>query len=109
MFDVIQSADGWRWRFIARNGRILADSGEAYNHEVDLDHAIALAKAQNALTFSVYSSGSQWYWRARASNGRIIADGAEGYHNKSDCEHGANTFRAEAPSATVRKPPKPQR
>ena len=25
-----QAADGWRWRMKARNGRIVADSGEAY-------------------------------------------------------------------------------
>lgn len=25
-----QSKDGWRWRLKARNGRIVADSGEAY-------------------------------------------------------------------------------
>lgn len=109
MFDVFQATDGWRWRFFARNGRILADSGEAYNQEADLDHAIGLAKTPRLLTFSVYQSGAQWYWRARASNGRIIADGAEGYHHKADCEHGANTFGSEGPSALVKKPPKPQR
>jgi uncharacterized protein YegP (UPF0339 family) len=29
-FEVYQSEDGWRWRFISSNGRIMADSGEAY-------------------------------------------------------------------------------
>jgi uncharacterized protein YegP (UPF0339 family) len=27
---VYLAADGWRWRLKSRNGRILADSGEAY-------------------------------------------------------------------------------
>lgn len=29
---VYKAADGWRWRLKARNGRILADSGQAYPH-----------------------------------------------------------------------------
>lgn len=28
---VYKAPDGWRWRFVARNGKIIADSGEAYN------------------------------------------------------------------------------
>lgn len=27
---VYQAVDGWRWRLKANNGRIVADSGEAY-------------------------------------------------------------------------------
>ena len=27
---VYEANDGWRWRLIASNGRIMADSGEAY-------------------------------------------------------------------------------
>lgn len=27
---VYRSPDGWRWRLRARNGKIVADSGEAY-------------------------------------------------------------------------------
>lgn len=27
---VYKAADGWRWRMTARNGRTVADSGEAY-------------------------------------------------------------------------------
>ena len=29
-FVVYQAADGWRWRLVASNGRIIAESGEAY-------------------------------------------------------------------------------
>ena len=29
---VYRAADGWRWRLKARNGRIIADSGEAYKN-----------------------------------------------------------------------------
>lgn len=35
----------WRWRLIAANGRIIADSGEGYVHEADCDHAIGLVRS----------------------------------------------------------------
>ena len=36
-FDVkvVQAEDGWRWRVEAANGRVLADSGEAYTRKAD--------------------------------------------------------------------------
>lgn len=40
---------GWRWRFVADNGKIVA-SGEAYVNKADCLHAIALLKSTNALT-----------------------------------------------------------
>lgn len=30
-----KAGDGWRWRVRARNGRIIAESGEAYGREND--------------------------------------------------------------------------
>ncbi|CAN0374816.1 unnamed protein product [Phaeothamnion confervicola] len=35
----------WRWRLVAGNGRIIANSGEGYHNERDCDDAIALVKA----------------------------------------------------------------
>ena len=32
-FQYYQATDGWRWRLVARNGKIIADSGEAYVSE----------------------------------------------------------------------------
>lgn len=34
----------WRWRLVANNRRIIANSGEGYHNEADCDHAIALVK-----------------------------------------------------------------
>lgn len=28
--DLYEAKDGWRWRMLAKNGRIVAESGEAY-------------------------------------------------------------------------------
>lgn len=32
---VYKAADGWRWSLQARNGRIIADSGEAYSNRAN--------------------------------------------------------------------------
>ncbi len=34
----------WRWRLLASNGKIIANSGEGYHNEADCDHAITLVK-----------------------------------------------------------------
>lgn len=36
--------DGWRWRFRALNGRIIAQSSEAYVAERDCDRSIEIMK-----------------------------------------------------------------
>lgn len=39
-FDYYEASDGWRWRLKARNGRIVADGGEAYSTEGKVRRAI---------------------------------------------------------------------
>lgn len=39
-FKPYRAKDGWRWRLVARNGRIIADSGEAYTRKRDALRAI---------------------------------------------------------------------
>lgn len=34
------SARGWRWRLVGKNGKILADSGEAYTRKADVKRAL---------------------------------------------------------------------
>jgi uncharacterized protein YegP (UPF0339 family) len=43
--DIYKAADGWRWRFVAENGRIIAESGEAYTRNADAERAFATAQA----------------------------------------------------------------
>jgi uncharacterized protein YegP (UPF0339 family) len=35
-------AGGWRWRLVSANGRVVADSGEAYTRRFDCEQAIIL-------------------------------------------------------------------
>ena len=44
-FQVYKDAAGeWRWRLLAGNERIIADSGEGYQHRQDCLHGIELVK-----------------------------------------------------------------
>ncbi|MDT5270456.1 MAG: uncharacterized protein QOH49_2642 [Acidobacteriota bacterium] len=44
-FQVYEDAGGeWRWRLLAGNGRIIADSGEGYRDKQDCLHGIELVK-----------------------------------------------------------------
>ena len=46
-FNVYQNkAEEWRWRFIASNGKIIADSGEGYHNRADCVHGIELIKRE---------------------------------------------------------------
>lgn len=44
------TADQWRWRLKAANGRIVATSGEGYVNKADAVHGIDLVKGTNTST-----------------------------------------------------------
>jgi uncharacterized protein len=39
------TAGYWRWRLLAANNRVIADSGEGYNNKADCRSAIDLVKS----------------------------------------------------------------
>jgi len=39
-FHVYRAKDGWRWRAVRANGRIMADGGEAYTRKADARRAV---------------------------------------------------------------------
>jgi uncharacterized protein YegP (UPF0339 family) len=41
-------SDGWRWRLVASNGRIISVSSEAYVAEADCDRSIELNKGSGS-------------------------------------------------------------
>lgn len=50
-FVPYRAADGWRWRLLAANNRLIAESGEAYSRKRDCERAIkavrfAIARAR---------------------------------------------------------------
>tara|TARA_R110000824_G_scaffold401715_2_gene614089 strand:- start:89331 stop:89519 length:189 start_codon:yes stop_codon:yes gene_type:complete len=45
-YEMYKDVSGyWRWRLIAANGRIVADSGEGYHNRADCLHGISLVKS----------------------------------------------------------------
>lgn len=44
-FESYEAKDGFRWRLRAANGKIIAESGEAYTTNRDLNRAIRTVKA----------------------------------------------------------------
>lgn len=42
--EVYQAKDGWRWRLTAANGKVVADSGEAYDTEFNAQRAARRTK-----------------------------------------------------------------
>jgi uncharacterized protein YegP (UPF0339 family) len=45
-FELYRAVDGWRWRLVAGNGRIIADSGEAYTRRYDAARAITVVRVE---------------------------------------------------------------
>jgi len=39
-FHIYRAGDGWRWRAVRANGRIMADSGEAYTRKAGARRAV---------------------------------------------------------------------
>lgn len=55
---IYRASDGWRWRARTRNGRIIADSGEAYVSKSNAENGItALAEAFKAGSYEVIRKG----------------------------------------------------
>ncbi len=40
--QIYKASDGWRWRYIAANGKTLADGGQAYSRRRDVFHGLVL-------------------------------------------------------------------
>ena len=51
-FEVYKAKDGWRWALKAKNGRIVADSGEAYTRKDSALEAVRVIK-ENAASATV--------------------------------------------------------
>ena len=76
-----RAPDGWRWRYTASNGRVLADSGQGYSRRVDaVRGAFRVAGATEPNTTAVLSDlrkyGDAFIWRARFDDVRVVIGSA---------------------------------
>ncbi len=93
-FDIYEDADGrYRWRLVAANSEIVADSGEGYatrsNAVRAIDRVTRVAPDADRLSFGrahyvVFpDTDDQFVWRLVAGNGRVLATSDEGYASKA--------------------------
>jgi uncharacterized protein YegP (UPF0339 family) len=112
-FEVYQDAAGeYRWRLVARNGEIIADSGEGYATRSNARTAVETVQT-TASEASVDSDGDrpafelfedsagEYRWRFLAANGEEIADSGEGYTERNDAVEAAERVREYAPDAST--------
>lgn len=108
-FQAFEDAgNGFRWRLLADNNKIVAASSEAYRNKTNCLNGIEVCREGAAEATTYRGNKKEWRWRTVHPNGRIIATSGEGYKEKSDCEHGLQIFQRLAPTtptvevATVR-------
>jgi uncharacterized protein YegP (UPF0339 family) len=104
-------ANKYRWRLVAQNGEIVADSGEGYGSESDAREAVSRVQSAAADArvprydvehFEIFEDrAGEYRWRLVASNGRIIADSGEGYGSKSDAREAAVAVSNQVTDADV--------
>ena len=62
-----RAPDGWRWRYTASNGRILADSGQGYSRRADAVRGACRVAGAGDLAAAVLSDlrkyGEAFIWR----------------------------------------------
>ena len=119
----VDRGGGGRWRLVAGNGRIVADSGEAYASSAGAERAARSVRSAvvgstivrrpatggmrpgasaRCVRFVVYKDRRGKYrWRLVAKNGRTIADSARGYRSERDARRAAASVRTQAPAARI--------
>lgn len=103
-FEVYADKAGeFRWRLKARNGEILATTGQGYKAKADAKAGVArLQKNLDKLTFEIYEDAKhETRWRLKARNGQIVAASSEGYKARADAERAIERIKAGAKDATV--------
>jgi uncharacterized protein YegP (UPF0339 family) len=111
-FRVFEDAAGeWRWRFVAANGEIIADSGEGYVSKRNAQEAAERVRTDapdadvlhvDDAAFEVYEDrAGEWRWRLRHRNGNIVADSGEGYASRRGAREAVDRVKRRADGATV--------
>lgn len=100
-FDLYEDEAGeWRWRLLAKNGLIIADSGEGYASRSNGQRAIETVRNIDEHEFEVYEDDEGRYrWRLIAGNNEIIADSGQGYSNERGAKDAVERVKNIAPVA----------
>jgi len=118
-FQVYEDAAAeWRWRLVAANGEIIADSGEGYaskrNAREAAERVAAYAPDADVLdvddaAFEMYEDrAGEWRWRLRHRNGEIVADSGEGYGSRHGVREAVERVKERVDGATITDEDEPE-
>lgn len=111
-FDIYEDAAGdHRWRLVAANDRVMADSGEGYESragaEGAVDRVTEYIPAADTLEIGIAAievfedSAGEFRWRLRHRNGAILADSGESYTERTAALDAIETVKRNGPGAPV--------
>ena len=76
-----RAPDGWRWRYTASNGRVLADSGQGYSRRADAVRGacrvagVGDASVIDAVLYDLRKYGEAFIWRYSIDDLRVVIEG----------------------------------
>jgi uncharacterized protein YegP (UPF0339 family) len=101
-FEIYRDNAGeWRWRFVHKNGNILAAASEGYSRRRDAKRSIERIRdtvADADEDFEIYEDNrGEYRWRLRAGNNEIVATSGEGYTERSEAQNAVERVQTYAP------------
>jgi uncharacterized protein YegP (UPF0339 family) len=101
-FEIYRDSAGeWRWRFVHKNGNILAAASEGYSRRRDAKRSVdSIREDVSDVDFEVYEDNREEHrWRLKAANGEVVATSGEGYASESGAEDAVDRVKRLAPDA----------
>ena len=109
-YEVFPTDDGWAWRLVSEDRRLIAESAERFADaetatgaaETVQDRALVADLLEfDQAAFQQYESDGEWRWRLIDEDGRVMADSGEGYDSKDAVREGMETLKEHAPDAEL--------
>lgn len=109
-YEVYPTNDGWGWRLVSEDRRILAEHSTGFEDREAADEAVRTVQDRvlsadliefDSAAFQQYESDGEWRWRLIDEDGRVMTDSGEGYDSKVDLREGMQTLKEHAPDAEM--------
>ncbi|WP_179747462.1 DUF1508 domain-containing protein [Natronoarchaeum philippinense] len=110
-YEIYPGSDGWHWRFVTEDRRVIADRTGGYETPEDASEAIERVREQaqeadllefETAAFQQYQTvAGDWRWRLIDEGGAVLADSGEAYDSKDDAGSAMATLKEKAPDADL--------
>ena len=107
-FQLYEDDSNWRWRLIAEDGHVIADSGEQFTTRGDAASAIPrlkqnvpnaeLLEIENA-AFELYREDDEWRWRLIDETGTNLATSGDSHPSRPAARTAINPMRSHGSTA----------